>query len=191
MLIIHSKDSLTLSLSLPSFLTSTIQNALTRSPLHRVRFRIQSLIHLRICKMHNVLVESLCQLCVRVCVRARSRARVYVFGEYYSARGKRERRVNTSTWWRPRFPVSESTEASSRSIYISRSPQSWSLPDSASSFRIVLIKITARSICNTPHIAWSSSERSVLFSFFLFLSFPRYQTQKERSALSSSSTVNE
>lgn len=69
-------------------------------------------------------------------------------------KGKRqwqENRWDTSaTWWRVRFPVSESTEASSRSMYISRSPQSWSLPDSLSRLRIILIKITVRSLCNKP-----------------------------------------
>lgn len=65
---------------------------------------------------------------------------------------EREKRIDTSaTWWRVRFPVSESTEASSRSMYISRSPQSWSLLDSLSRLRIILIKITARSLCNRPH----------------------------------------
>lgn len=51
----------------------------------------------------------------------------------------------SATWWRVRLPVSESTEASSRSMYISRSPQSWSLLDSLSRLRIIPIKITARS----------------------------------------------
>jgi len=67
-------------------------------------------------------------------------------------REKEENKWNTSaTWWRVRLPVSESTEASSRSMYISRSPQSWSLPDSLSRLRIIPIKITARSLCNRSH----------------------------------------
>lgn len=69
--------------------------------------------------------------------------------------GWREKRIKvrytSATWWRVRFPVIESTEASSRSMYISRSPQSWSLPDSLSRLRIILIRITARSPCNKPH----------------------------------------
>lgn len=80
-----------------------------------------------------------------------------------SEKGKRqwqENRWDTSaTWWRVRFPVSESTEASSRSMYISRSPQSWSLPDSLSRLRIILTKITVWSPCNKP-------------SFDLFVSKP-------------------
>lgn len=74
-------------------------------------------------------------------------------GRARDKRGKRqwqENRWDTSATWRVRFPVSESTEASSRSMYISRSPQSWSLPDSLSRLRIILIRITVWSLCNKP-----------------------------------------